>query len=85
MNLFAVLGALLIAISNSGGTIAGWLSQYIGRRLTIILFVVLYAGAAAMTLFCWANRGRILRYRRQVSAHLLSLAVNVRQNPEDSV
>jgi len=28
----------------AGGTIAGWLSQYIGRRLTIIIFVVLVGG-----------------------------------------
>ncbi|KAI0826819.1 carboxylic acid transporter [Trametes gibbosa] len=28
-------------VSHSGGAIAGWLSQYIGRRLTIIIFVLL--------------------------------------------
>ena len=30
----------LLTLLHSGGTIAGWLSQYIGRRLTIILFVL---------------------------------------------
>ncbi|KAI0629743.1 carboxylic acid transporter [Trametes polyzona] len=34
-------GAIALTDRNSGGAIAGWLSQYIGRRLTIIIFVLL--------------------------------------------
>ncbi|RDX53568.1 MFS general substrate transporter [Lentinus brumalis] len=36
-----IIGNCVTNVGNSGGAIAGWVSQYIGRRLTIIIFVLL--------------------------------------------